>query len=683
MSLDSYTEHWQDAVSNALNEYCPLKTVNAKKSYTPSPWVDDELRQTLFKRKRAHRAMIKRPDRSDLLQQFRTLRRQCKLLTRKKRSTYFQQQLIYHRNHPREQWSVMNNLLGRIKINQEPAAEVADITKTFTDVVNDTSLSGSTLRTPNGPVSEYSLTQFTPVTVPQVQLHIQRMNSRKATGPDNIPAQAYKLIKDEIAPSLAKLFTKSLTSGDFPSTYKLANVRPIYKRGDKSVPSNYRPISLLSHMSKLLEHIVHDQLMYYIYNAPPPLLPLPAEQFAYRRGHSCEDLLTPVINDWMLSLDNGDYVVAAFLDMSKAFDTVSHEVLLSELLEIGVGGTALQWFCSYLTHRKQRVVTKTQQGLTYSSNRGVPQGSVLGPSLFNLSVRKLPSVPQHCKARQYADDVSLYKAGKNVKQLCKELTEDIVKVKEFLAARGLLLNPSKTQFVVFRSKCKPLDPSVALQLGEVTINPSAHIRYLGIILDEHLSFGEHVRQLERKVGSKLAMFRKVRDHMTVTAKRAFYICSIQTVLEYGSNSFAHCLSVTLHDRLVRLSNRALRIVFSMPRFSDVSLINARHHILPLSVRYQFKLYILVFRVLNQVTTTLLTDCFCLRSTSTRTNSCTRSQVSSSVTLPKAKTRFGLFSVSFIGSDRWNALPAAVRLCSSLHLFRNSVLSFLGYPVRRP
>ena len=143
-------------------------------------------------------------------------------------------------------------------------------------------------------------------------------------------------------------------------------------------------------MSKLLEHIVHDQLMYYIYNAPPPLLPLPAEQFAYRRGHSCEDLLTPVINDWMLSLDNGDYVVAAFLDMSKAFDIVSHEVpILSELLEIGVGGTALQWFCSYLTHRKQRVVTKTQQGLTYSSNRGGSARLRLGALVWS---------PRHSKA---------------------------------------------------------------------------------------------------------------------------------------------------------------------------------------------------------------------------------------------------------------------------------------------
>ena len=108
----------------------------------------------------------------------------------------------------------------------------------------------------------------------------------------------------------------------------------------------------------------------------------------------------------MLALDKGDYVVAAFLDMSKAFDTVNHNMLLQELLEIGIGGVALQWFHSYLTNRQQCVVTKTQQAQPYTSNRGVPQGSVLGPSLFNLSVRILPAVPKHCKSRQYADDVS-------------------------------------------------------------------------------------------------------------------------------------------------------------------------------------------------------------------------------------------------------------------------------------
>ena len=462
-----------------------------------------------------------------------------------------------------------------------------------------------------------------------------------------------------------------------------AHVRPIHKRGDRSVSSNYRPISLLPHMSKLLEHIVHDQLIRYIQNAPPALQHLPAEQFAYRRGHSCEDLLTCVTNDWMLALDKGDYVVAAFLDMSKAFDTVNHNMLLQELLEIGIGGVALQWFHSYLTNRQQCVVTKTQQGQPYTSNRGVPQGSVLGPFLFNLSVRKLPAVPKHCKARQYADDVSLYRAGKNVQNLCKDLTEDIIKVKEFLATRGLMLNSSKTQLVVFRPKSKPLDPDVNVQIEDVTITPSAHVKYLGIVLDEHLSFGVHIAQLERKIGCKLGMFRKVRDHLTIDAKRAFYICSIQSILEYGSNSFAHCLSASLHDRVVRLSNRALRIVFCMPRLSDVSLVLARYHIIPLSVRYQFKLYVLTYRALHDLASVFVANCFCLRSNSTCTSSRTRSQVSSSLALPTAKRRYGLFSVTFLGSDRWNALPAEVRSSSSLHTFRNSVLHFLGYPVKRP
>ena len=272
-----------------------------------------------------------------------------------------------------------------------------------------------------------------------------------------------------------------------------------------------------------------------------------------------------------------------------------------------------------ITNRQQCVVTKTQQGQPYTSNRGVPQGSVLGPFLFNLSVRKLPAVPKHCKARQYADDVSLYRAGKNVQNLCKDLTEDIIKVKEFLATRGLMLNSSKTQLVVFRPKSKPLDPDVNVQIEDVTITPSAHVKYLGIVLDEHLSFGVHIAQLERKIGCKLGMFRKVRDHLTIDAKRAFYICSIQSILEYGSNSFAHCLSASLHDRVVRLSNRALRIVFCMPRLSDVSLVLARYHIIPLSVRYQFKLYVLTYRALHDLASVFVANCFCLRSNSTCTS----------------------------------------------------------------
>ena len=195
------------------------------------------------------------------------------------------------------------------------------------------------------------------------------------------------------------------------------------------------------------------------------------------------------------------------------------------------------------------------------------------------------------------------------------------------------------KIVVFRPKSKPLDPDVNVQIEDVTITPSAHVKYLGIVLDEHLSFGVHIAQLERKIGCKLGMFRKARDHLTIDAKRAFYICSIQSILEYGSNSFAHCLSASLRDRVVRLSNRALRIVFCMPRLSDVSLVLARYHIIPLSVRYQFKLYVLTYRALHDLASVFVANCFCLRSNSTCTSSRTRSQVSSSLALPTAKRRY--------------------------------------------
>ena len=151
------------------------------------------------------------------------------------------------------------------------------------------------------------------------------------------------------------------------------------------IASNYRPISLLPQMAKLLETLAHEQLMDHIYTAPNATPLLPPEQFAYRKHHSCEDLLACVVNDWHTSLDQpGHFVVAAFLDMSKAFDSVNHSMLLQELTDIGVGGTALHWFLTYLQNREQRVVTKTAQGDTYAGNRGVPQGSVLGPSLFNF-----------------------------------------------------------------------------------------------------------------------------------------------------------------------------------------------------------------------------------------------------------------------------------------------------------
>ena len=177
---------------------------------------------------------------------------------------------------------------------------------------------------------------------------------------------------------------------------------------------------------------------------------LPHEQFAYRKQHSCEDLLVSAIDDWQHSLDEGKFVVAVFLDISKAFDSVNHQHLINELFGLGIGGKALDWFASYLTGRQQQVTTRSCSGASYFSNRGVPQGSVLGPTLFNLAVRQLPNTAISSKMKQFADDLSVYKCGYDITNIVQSVSDDIEIIQDFLNTRGLNLNPSKTQLIVFR-----------------------------------------------------------------------------------------------------------------------------------------------------------------------------------------------------------------------------------------
>ena len=678
---------FQHNVSEVLDKHCPMTTVKLRGKYKPAPWVDDELRKLLFRRKRSHRKMRKNPADPQLVQNFRTLRRQCKLLTRRKQATFFQNEFIYNRKNPRGQWNVLNTLLGRIKIHREPGAEVKAITATFSEIVSPGSPTTPTATThttlPLGPMPEHNFCTFDRIPTSLVEFYLKRLDCRKACGPDNVPAAIYKSAADGIAPVLAPLFSDSLQSGTFPTPYKQANVRPIHKRGDHSDPTNYRPISLLPQMSKLLERCALDQLMEFVRDAPQANQALPPEQFAYRRQHSCDDLLALVANDWQQSLDAGKFVVAAFLDMSKAFDTVNHNMLLQELFEIGVGDSALQWFASYLRGRRQRVVTRTSRGELYEAHRGVPQGSTLGPVLFNLSVRKLPSAASSSMVRQYADDVALYLAGRNLQQTTEELARDVCRIRDFLSERGLILNASKTQFIVFHSRSKKVCSSLRLTIDNVLIPPATTVKYLGMTFDQHLTFADHISALERKVGDKLAVFRRIRDRLTIDAKRTFYCAFIQAQLEYGSNAFYHSLQAGQQDRLTCLSNRAVRTVFGYPRFCDISTILARYHLASISLRLRFKLFVLIYRSLHKVCSPLLTDCFVTRVNATHTASITRSQVTLSLALPPANNRYGLYALSFLGADRWNSLPASVRICSTLSDFCSSIQKHIGYPVRRP
>ena len=305
---------------------------------------------------------------------------------------------------------------------------------------------------------------------------LQDINPWKSLGSDGIPPSILRTYHDSLAASVTTLINESLCTGDFPAPFKLAHVCPVLKKGDSTQVSNYRPISLLPVVSKVIELVVYKQLQAYIKTRPAIL---PTQQFAYREGHSCEDALSLCVNRWQRALDRGDNGAVAFLDLSKAFDRVQHDILLVELFNCGLGHTVLKWFRSYLAGRKQQVIsTPSSPGPIYSCTQGVPQGSVLGLLLFSLYTRRLPTQVSSSTIQLYADDTTLDSAHRCPERALSLLEQDIQRIASFFTSQGLTLNANKTCYLHIRKPTKKRCTSSHLPLAQSILLTSVRMQLL-------------------------------------------------------------------------------------------------------------------------------------------------------------------------------------------------------------
>ena len=273
-----------------------------------------------------------------------------------------------------------------------------------------------------------SIFKFSQVSVPEVKKHLKQLKRKKAEGIDEIPNCILRDCAHELAPPIAHIINLSLKSAQIPEDLKTAKITPIFKDGEKSKYTNYRPISVLPTISKILERCVYNQFIRHLESHNL----LSSQQYGFRKKRCTKIATVLFLDEIYKAMDRGNLTGTLFVDLSKAFDTVSHSSILDKFPAYGISGNEKAWFTDYLFHRKMRVNYKGTLSTPLQIHCGVPQDSVLGPLLFLLHFNELPSLLKSCKMIMYADDTVLYYSHKDMKEIEKVLSQDLCTVSKWL-----------------------------------------------------------------------------------------------------------------------------------------------------------------------------------------------------------------------------------------------------------
>ena len=358
------------------------------------------------------------------------------------------------------------------------------------------------------------------------------LDMSKSTGPDGVSAQMLKRTAACIAPSVTLLFNQSLREGIIPSDWKTSHVVPIPKVSQAKSPDHYRPVSLLSILSKVLERHVYTLVADHL----DAICPLSDCQWGFRAGRSTVSALLSTTTDWFSILETGNEICAIFFDYRKAFDSVPHRPLLNKLISLDLDPFILHWIADYLTARHQYVVVDGVKSSAVHVLSGVPQGSVLGPLLFLIyinDVNNLSLSPGACNVI-FADDVCIYRSI-SCSTDYEYVQHDITAMEQWSADNFLTLNPSKCKYMLISRKRSPTLPNVPLLLHNLPLSKVSTFKYLGILLSDSLSWSPHIHAICSKARQILGLlYRKFYNFSNSDTLIQLYISLVRPHLEYAS-----------------------------------------------------------------------------------------------------------------------------------------------------
>ena len=496
---------------------------------------------------------------------------------------------------------------------------------------------------------------FNTTSASEIAKEISKLSTSKSCPVDSIPAKIIKSNEKLFTTIVSGSFNNTILKGDFPNNLKIANITPVYKSGERQVKENYRPISILSPISKIFERILYNQL----YNTFDDILSM--SQCGFRKGFSAQHCLIVMLEKFKKSIDSKKCCGVLLTDLSKAFDCLSHDLLIAKLEAYGLDYISLKLMYSYLKFRYQRVRVNSKYSKWSEILCGVPQGSILGPLLFNIYLSDLflfvsPDIAN------YADDNSPYTASNDVKTVINHLEDEGKSLLQWLQCNAFKANPDKSHLLL-----NSPDNDLAAIIGGHSIKNSNNVKLLGITIGNELKFNLHVSKLCKQASQKLHALSRVSPYMNENKRQIIMKAFIQSQFGYCPLVWM-CHSRALNSRINRIHERALRIVyndytgtFNMLLEKDKSFTVHERNIQTLALE--------IFKVVNGLSPKMMNSVFPMKSNPLY---CSKQIF---VTRNVRTVNYGLETISVLGPKIWSIVPENIKVFTTLADFKKHIRSW--------
>ena len=575
-NIDMAAELFTHTLITAAKSSIPVKLVEIRQN--DKPWFTSNLRTAIRVRERLRKIAVRTRDIRDQ-QKYKTQRNKVTNMKKVAKALYFEKinDNIHETktNNPRTYWRIMKSFMNKndvgvvippLNYKENGIDKLACSDEEKCNVLNDyfcsiTSLEGNDQPLPHFPNRCESVLNTIQITSEEIEKIITTLPLNKASGPDKINHKLLKPIAKEIAYPLKILFEKSLTENKFPKIWKEALVIPIYKKADRNLPENYRPISLLSCIGKLFERIIFQHTLDYLVENKL----LYDYQSGFIPGHSTVHQLIEIYDNICRSLENKDLNCITFCDVSKAFDRVWHRGLLLKLEGYGIIGNLLSWFSSYIDNRSQKVCYRNSSSSSQFTYAGVPQGSVLGPLLFLIYINDIADDIQGL-TRLFADDTSVGNISPDLDTVIRNTNCDLSKINTWAKSWLIKFNPMKTDIEIFTNKTiETINNN--FEFDNQKLIHVDHHKHLGVTFQSNGKWSSHIDNIINKASKQINVLRKVKYQLKRENVSKLYTVFIRPILEYASEVWCNCSEYD-SNRLERVQLEAARIVTGLPIYAS-------------------------------------------------------------------------------------------------------------------